>query len=147
MHAAHTLVLLVADHDIRLLRNEGLGKGLSDIRHLTRADLPDVAFEFDDQPVRTTGHGMTAHAETPRQTKHEKERERMAKHAIAQLRTEWGQGGYSRLIVSAPDKMLHLLRKGMPKDIAPHLTADLDKDLVKVARADLPAHFEGVTAF
>jgi protein required for attachment to host cells len=51
------------------------------------------------------------------------------------------------VIISAPDKMLHLLRKAMPKEIVPHLTADMDKDIAKVALADLPAHFDGVAAF
>lgn len=147
MKAAYTLVLLAADHDIRVLRNEGVGKGLIDILHLTRADLPDVDFEFDDGAVRVAGHGMATHSAEPRQTEHEKERGRMAKHAIASLRAEWAKGGYDRVIISAPDKMLHLLRKAMPKDIVPHISADLDKDLVKVARADLPAHFADVAAF
>jgi protein required for attachment to host cells len=147
MHAAFTLVLLAADHDIRLLRNEGVGKGLIEILHQTRADLPEVDFEFSDQPVRTAGHGQTSHSAEPRQTAHEKERGRMAKHAIARLHAEWAQGGYSRVIISAPDKMLHLLRKGPPKEMVPHLTADLDKDIVGVALADLPAHFDGVAVF
>ena len=147
MHTAFTLVLLAADHDIRLLRNEGVGKGLIEIVHLGRADLPDVDFEFADQPVRTAGHGQTTHSAAPRQTEHEKERARMAKHAISRLRTEGSQGGYSRVIISAPDKMLHLLRKGLPKEILPHLTADLDKDIVKVALKDLSAHFADVAAF
>lgn len=147
MHAAFTLVLLAADHDIRLLRNEGVGKGLIEILHLGRADLPDVDFEFADEPVRTAGHGQTTHNAEPRLTKHEKERGRMAKHAIARLHAEWSQGGYSRVIISAPDKMLHLLRKGLPKEIVPHLTADLDKDIVKVPLIDLPAHFDGVAVF
>lgn len=147
MHAAFTLVLLAADHDIRLLRNEGVGKGLIEILHLGRADLPDVEFEFADQPVRVAGHGKASHSAEPRQTAHEKERVRMAKHAIARLHAEWSQGGYNRVIISAPDKMLHLLRKGLPKEIVPHVAADLDKDIVKVALADLPAHFDGVAAF
>ena len=147
MHTAFTLVLLAADHDIRLLRNEGVGKGLIEIVHLGRADLPDVDFEFADQPVRTAGHGQTTHSAEPRQTEHEKERTRMAKHAISRLHTEWSQGGYNRVIISAPDKMLHLLRKGLPKDMKPHLIADLDKDIVKVPLIDLPAHFADIAAF
>lgn len=147
MHTAFTLVLLAADHDIRLLRNEGVGKGLIEIVHLGRADLPDVDFEFADQPVRVAGHGKASHSAEPRLTEHEKERTRMAKHAISRLRTEWSQGGYNRVIISAPDKMLHLLRKGLPKEIKPHLIADMDKDIVKVALVDLPAHFADIASF
>lgn len=149
MKAPRTLILLAAARDLRLLRGDGVGKGLEELAHLTWEDLPDVDFEFSDRAPRERGGGLggSLHTIDPRQTEREKERGRMVGHAIRVLGEEWAKGGYDRIVMSAPDKMLGLLRNALPKELADNMAADMDKDLVKIPLHDLPKHLAAVIKF
>lgn len=147
MKALRSLVLLASDNDIRLLSNDGVGKGLVEIRHLTRSDLPDVDVEFADKMPRVMHGESTSHAAEPRHTEAELERERMVRHALQATAEEFAAGGYDRFYMSAPDKVLGLLRKGLEGPLKAALVADNDKDLVKIAERDLPGHFADIAAF
>ena len=148
MKTPRTLILLAAARDLRLLRSDGVGKGLDELAHLTWDDLPDVDFEFSDRAPRERGGlGGSLHTIDPRQTEREKERGRMAAHAIRVLGEEWAKGGYDRIVMSAPDKMLGLLRAAMPRELAANIAADIDKDLVKIPLHDLAGHLEAVVKF
>jgi protein required for attachment to host cells len=146
MRAVRSLVVLASDNEIRLLENAGVGKGLTELKHLTRADLPDVAVEFDDVPPRVM-HGNVAHAAEPRHTRAERERMRMAAHVVAEIEAALAAGGHDRLYIAAPDKMLGILRKRLPPAVAAKLAADMDKDLVKIPLIDLARHFSAIAAF
>lgn len=141
MKSVHTLILLVADHDIRLLRQDGIGNPVVETSHVTRDDLPDVDFSFPDKMTSFSGHGMSRHNAEPRLTKREKERVRMIGHAVQELTNEWARGGYDRIVIGAPAKVLGLLRDALPNSLAEHLSFDFDKDLVSVPAQELPAHF------
>lgn len=147
MKPVRSLVLIASDNDIRLLSNDGVGKGLVEIRHLTRADLPDVDVEFSDKPPRVMHGEGTGHAAEPRHTEAELERDRMVRHALQSTAEEFAAGGYDRFYMTAPDKVLGLLRKGLPKPLKEALAGDKDKDLAKVALRDLPGHFADIASF
>ena len=137
-----TLVMLASEGGYRLLSSTALESGLTEVETRLADDFPDVAVSFDDRPGRgETRPGGAHHGYDARATAQEKARHRMAHHIMAALQQTWDKGGYDRFILSAPDKMLAVLRHDMPAALAPHQLADMDKDLVKIPIHDLPSHF------
>lgn len=141
MKAKQTLYLLAADRDFRLLL--GAKSGLSEIAHRKADDFPDVENPFGAEAGR--GHsGSVSYSTTDRGGPEVEERRRFARHAIAALEAEWAGVKADGIVIAAGPKMLGELRDALPKALAAHVVADLDKDLVKIALHDLPSHFEGL---
>ncbi len=142
-----TLVLIADDGEARLLVNEGVGKGLSQLATHSASELDAERFAYSDERGRASAApGIARHAMEPRSSPERQAREAFAAHLAAALRTAWKAGGYDRVIFAAAPRMLGALRAELG-DLAPHVAASLDKDLVKVPLSDLPRHFAGVAAF
>ena len=148
MHAKRTLIVLAADEDLRLVSHSGVGRGISEIRHLHAADFPDVDVEFTSPVGRSWGGGGTGKFghETASKSEDVQERARFAAHVIAAIETEWRAGDYDQMILSAGPKMLGVLRDLMPKPLALRVAADLPKNLIKISLQDLPDHLADVIA-
>jgi protein required for attachment to host cells len=143
-----TLIALVNDRALRLLVNEGVGKGLRQVGHEEMQDKAAEAAGFADQRGRSqSAPGGARHGMEPHETEAEHRRGLFAAEAVAAISAAWDAGGYDRLVIAAPPKMLGLLRAEMPGALSDALMADLDKDLVKTPLADLPKHFEDIAAF
>ena len=142
-----TLVLVANDGEARLLVNEGVGNGLSQLAQHSAAELDQDRFEYADRRGReSAAPGMARHALEPRSSPQRQAREAFAAHLAAALRAAWQAGGYDRIMLAAAPRTLGALRAELG-DLAPHVSASLDKDLVKVPLSDLPRHFAGVAAF
>jgi len=148
MKAVKTLVLLVNDKDARILENDGVGKGLHQVAHIERDTALGAEIAYADGPGRSKGgSGGAHHGMEPSTSEDRQNRERFAGHVLGETEALWTKGGFERLIVAAPAKMLGELRDRMPPVLAGGLQGDLAKDLLHTPVVELPGHFEGMAAF
>jgi len=148
MTPVRTLVLLASEKEARVLENAGVGKGLHQIGHLDRAAISGGRIAYSDTPGRShAGAGGAHHGMEPSSSETRQNRERFATDLMAEVRKIWGKGGYDRLVISAPPKMLGALRERMPRDMADKLLAEKDRDLLHTPLADLAGHFSDIAAF
>jgi len=147
MKPVRTLVVLANEGTVRFLENEGVGKGVTEIATYD-ADAERIAeTEFADQPGRSRGApGQARHGYAPPESEREHARALFADRVLAELRSAWNAGVHDRLVIAAPPKMLGELRARLDT-LSDHVTAELDKDLVKIPLRDLPGHFSDVAAF
>ena len=147
MKPIETLVILADDKKARFLVNRGIGKGLQELKSLS-GDGPDINVEFADRPVRSQGApGQAQHAIDPRASVEEEARTRFLRQVRDAAHDLWRDGGYGRLVLSAPPKTLGLLRDLLPRDMTAKLAVDLDKDFLKIPARDLPRFFENHIVF
>lgn len=145
MKIPHTLFLLAADQDYRLLSNKNGGPDLVEITHRVADDFADVHYTYSSSAGgRQSAPSGNQFGTDSGDTEHEQERGRFAKHVVAALAEEWAKGSYDRIVVSAGPKMLGVLRDAMPKSLTPHIASEMHKDLIKTATHDLPSHFKDV---
>ncbi len=148
MKAKKTLVVLVNDKEARMLENDGVGKGLHQVAHVERDKALGAEIAYADMPGRSKGgSGGAHHGMEPSTSEDRQNRERFAAYMLGEAQALWAKGGFDRLIVAAPAKMLGELRGRMPAGLASGLAGDLAKDLLHTPLADLPGHFEGMAAF
>uniref|UniRef100_UPI0035630D8E host attachment protein n=1 Tax=Actibacterium sp. TaxID=1872125 RepID=UPI0035630D8E len=92
--------------------------------------------------------GNTArHGFDPETGLREQGRAHFADAVVASASEIWSQNGFDRLVISAAPRMLGALRDRLDGPMAKALSADMDKDLLKIPVGDLPAHFADVAAF
>ena len=145
MTPIRTLVLLAGAEGARLLVNEGVGKGLTEVLALSAAQFPGAETDYSDRPGRqTAAPGMGRHGLQPSTPIDEQQRAAFADRVIEALAQEWPQVRADRLVIAAPPKMLGLLRAGLKGAPKAALVADLDKDLMHLAPKDLGPHLDGV---
>lgn len=137
MNIPCSLILLVSAHEVKLLRQDSSGGEIREMSHLSGRHLHDS--HAQSGIAAHDSHGAL-HGGGRDHGGGEKERAKVVAHAIDALRAEWNKGGYDRIVMSAPDKMLGLLRREMPRDLGKHVSAELDKDLVKTPIHNLPDH-------
>lgn len=143
MKAIATLIVLAADKELRLLRNEGGGKGLDEVVHRRAEGYPDSDVEFADSPTR--GHAGRAHfGHDEHNAEQVEERARFAAHIIEEMSREWAGGTYDRIVLAAAPRLLGVLRDLLPTEMKAHVMAELHKDLVKIPIIDLPDHLASV---
>lgn len=147
MKPTKTLILLASEAKMRLCENSGVGKGVSEFATRSIKDYSDIAPDYSDMPGRgQAAPGTAQHKFERRTSEREQKRDDFADHVIAETAQAFAKGGYDRLILAAPPKMLGVLRAGLPAPLTAALVADLDKDLTKLPLADLPKHLEDVLA-
>lgn len=149
MRPVRTLVVVASEGAFRLLANEGVGKGLTEVAHVGADAFPDVATAYSDRPGRSSaGPGpMALHGLDPHQSVREQRRARLAAHLARAVEDAWDSGDYDRVVLAAPPKLLGLLRAELAPRVAGHVSGELAKDLVKIPPTELPAHFADVAAF
>ncbi|MBL3595178.1 host attachment protein [Rhodovulum sulfidophilum] len=139
-----TLVLVANEREARLLVNRGTGKGLAEVTRFSKAH----EIEYADGRGRDQG-GATAgrHAMEPPTSLRVQNREGFAADVLGLTAEVWAKGDYDRFVMAAPPKMLGELRNRIEGSLERALAVDIDKDIVGVAAADLPRHFEDVIVF
>lgn len=148
MKAVKTLILLVNDKEARMLKNDGVGKGLHQLEHIERDAALGAEIAYADGPGRSQGgSGGARHGMEPSTSEVRQNRERFAAHVLDAAEAHWAKGGYDRLVVAAPAKMLGAVRERMPRALADKMQGDLAKDLLHTPVADLPGHFGDMAAF
>ena len=148
MKAVKTLVLLVNDKEARMLENDGVGKGLHQLSHIGRDAALGDEIAYADGPGRSrAGPGAAHHGMEPSSSEERQNRERFAAHVLGATEAAWAKGGFDRLMIAAPAKMLGELRGRMPKALDDGLAGDMAKDLLHTPVADLPSHFSAMAAF
>ncbi len=148
MKPVRTLVLLANEREARLLENDGVGKGLRQLRHVDRTALSGEDIAYAERPGRSqAAPGGAHHAMEPPTSEIRQNRERFAADLTGLLEATWRKSGHDRLIVAAPPKMLGALRDRMPKPLAEALTGDIAKDLLHTPLDELPGHFGDLAAF
>ena len=148
MKPVHTLVFLANEQEARLLENDGIGKGLRQIQHLSRDEVSGKAIAYADTPGRSRGGpGGAQHGMEPPSSEIRQNRDRFAADLMTALDKTWAAGAYDRLLIAAPPKMLGALRERLPKPMADCLSGDVPKDLLRIPQADLPKHFKDLAAF
>lgn len=144
MKPTRTLVLVANEKEARLLSNSGPGKGLEPVTHFDRA----IETEYADRKGREqSAPGMARHGMEPSTSLRTQNREAFADEVLRAARQEWERGSYDRFVMSAPPAMLGALRPRLGGALSQALVADLNKDIVAIAVADLPRHFEDVIVF
>lgn len=139
--------ILVADGArARILKTEGWGKGLIQLRHAEHEESHRrTAEQGTDRPGRTreiADGTPSAYSETDWQ-RHEKEV--FAREMAKQLDRGAGKGAFDRLVLAAPPKVLGDLRKAMDDHTARMVTVEIDKDLTHLSLDELTERLEQVT--
>lgn len=148
MRPVQTLVLIANEKEARLLANAGVGKGLNELSHFDRTRDPSMQTRYADAPGRSqSAPGAARHGFDRSSSEREQSRQAFADLVLKITADEWAHGLYNRLVMTAPPEMLGALRAGLSDQLSQALVADMNKDLVKVATADLPRHFEEVIVF
>ena len=143
MKPVRTLVVMASESRLRLAENAGVGKGVTE---LSARDAEEMGFHpnrYADTPGRSqAAPGMASHGLDRHMTDREQAREGFAGAVIDAALGEWRKGGYDRLVLAAPPKMLGALRPKLPAELVAHLALDLDKDLTKLPAAELAEHLD-----
>ncbi|MDJ0627015.1 MAG: host attachment protein [Rhodobacter sp.] len=148
MKPVETLVVLANEREARVLVNEGVGKGLRQLRHLSRKAVSGDRIAYADDSGRSrSGPGGAHHKMEPSSSEVRQNRETFAADLLGEVEKTWAKGSYDRLVISAPPKMLGAVRERLPTGLAEALTAELDKDLLHTPLAELAGHFSEVAAF
>ena len=141
--------ILVADGArARVLKNEGVGKGLQpaiggELAH----DLPPTRELGTDRPGRTQQRGTSGrHAIQPHVDWHRFEKERFSKEMAALIDAAAERNAFHRLILIAPPRTLGDLRAALGSKARALILAEIDKDLTHVAIQALPDHLADVVA-
>ncbi len=112
MKPVKTLVVLADDRQARVLVNSGVGKGLAEIAEYDAGTLSGADIAYSDTPGRSqSAPGGAHHAMEPSSSEERQNRERFARDLIAELEKTWTRGGYDRIVMAAPPKMLGVLRE------------------------------------
>jgi protein required for attachment to host cells len=148
MKSQQTLIIVAAEQDMRLFRQVGTNKALTEVLHLKAEEMKDVAVEFTAGRGRAqggrAGGGGPAHGLNDAHPQAEIERGRFATHAVEVAAKEWGTGGYDRAILVAGPKMLGAMREDMPDTLRDAIVTELGKDLVNFSPKDIADHLQDV---
>ncbi|MHC0054873.1 host attachment protein [Actibacterium sp. D379-3] len=143
MKRKRTFVLIANEQQALFLENDGIGRGLAEVGSLRGG----AKSQFSDLPGRSQATpGGTRHGFDRTTPEREHDRESFAAEVIEKAHAIWATGGYDRMVMSAPPKMLGALRDALPDPMRKALVGDMDKDLLNLALPDLPSHFEDMIA-
>src|SRR5262249_16525672 len=141
--------ILVADGArARVLKNEGIGKGLQpaidgEIAHA----VPPTRDLGTDRPGRSQQRGTSGrHAIQPHVDWHRFEKEQFSKERAALLDAAAERGAFHRLVLIAPPRTLGELRAALGTKARALIRAEIDKDLTHVTIHELPDHLTRVVA-
>ncbi|WP_160147814.1 host attachment protein [Tabrizicola flagellatus] len=135
MKPVATLFCLADEAGFRLLL--GRGREIEEIQSASADAFEDVDYEFAKGGRNRSG-GVSFGHDT--RSEAEIERPRLARHVVRALQDEWAKGKADRIVLAAGPKMLGALRDALPAALAPHVAAELAKDLSDIPARDLAGH-------
>ena len=140
MTPTRTLIVIASEARARFFRAAGVGRGLAEIATL------DSNFEpgHKAEPGRgRDGSGLGVHQYEPQTSERRHRRDSFAVEVVETTATLFEADDFHRIVIAASPKLLGALRDALPPALRQKVSAELDKDLVKVPLADLPKHFAG----
>ncbi|SMX33562.1 host attachment protein [Actibacterium lipolyticum] len=144
MKAKRTFLLLANEHEARFFENDGPGHGLTELGGMKHGE----PVRYADIPGRSQGSGgMARHGFDRAASEREQGRAAFAVEVLEAVKQFWDDGRFDQFIMSASPKMLGELRSDLSADMRKVLLGDKDKDLLKLAPLDLPAHFDDMIVF
>lgn len=147
MKPVRTMIVLANEQRFRLLMNEGVGKGLTEIADRGREEFPEVETGYADRPGRDAGSGGAGiHGFEPRETEREQTRDRFAARLVEEIAAAFDGEGADQLVIAAAPRMLGELRADLSEALRTKVSAELDKDLLKIPVTELEAHLKDVLA-
>jgi protein required for attachment to host cells len=148
MKPVRTLVVITDGAKAVFYRNDGPGKGLTALDEFKMTnDAPPTREIMSDRPGRSFNSvGQGRSGMEPRTDAHDLEETKFAHGVLSQIEAAMSRNVADKLVLVAAPRTLGEMRKAMPKSLANHLTATLDKDLTKTPASELPKHLEGVLA-
>ncbi|MEE8271455.1 MAG: host attachment protein [Alphaproteobacteria bacterium] len=135
-----TTWVLVADGGrARILRNDGVGKGLQPVAAAVFAvDNPPTRDQGSDRPGRVHDRmGTGRHAMEPKADWHRAEKVHFASSIAERLDAAAGRGDFDRLIVIAPPAALGDLRTALDDRTRRLVTGEIAKDLTNSPDSDV----------
>jgi protein required for attachment to host cells len=148
MKPTTTLVLLADESKARVLKNEGVNKGLVQIATLDADDFEDTQVRYSDTTGRSQSvPGGASHVMDRTTSERRQARENFARHVVDATEVQMKRGGFDRFAVAAPPSMLGALRELIKGSLADKLAFDLDKDLTASPVDRLPDHFKDQIVF
>ncbi|MBI1219655.1 MAG: hypothetical protein GC186_14025 [Rhodobacteraceae bacterium] len=147
MQSIKTLLVLASEQRARFFENTGVGKGLAEVEDVGRSALDMDRATPADREGRVAAGGGARHGFEPRSLPDDQLRHAFTAEVMAAITARATDAPFDRLVIAAPPRMLGLLRAALPHDLRKRLVFDLDKDLIDVAAADLPAHFAAHAVF
>lgn len=131
-----TLVLVIDDGGMRLLRNSGREPGIRlDLLEQRTFHNPPNRSLISDGPGRSFESASPARHAYAVPDHHRKREERFAAEAVELLRK--GAGRAVPVVLVAPPRMLGILRARLRKDLAGDVIAEIDKDLADSSPEEL----------
>jgi protein required for attachment to host cells len=148
MKAIRTWILIANATQARIISHIGPGHGLKDIAEMTYADtIAGMEKTNRNIPGRTfDSSGTSRHAMEPHADQQDLERTNFAHFLTENLKKQYIQEKFDRLIIAASPAMLGNIRKALPKAIDHIIYAELPKDLSHIDTAQLSKHLEDVLA-
>ena len=141
--SARTWILVADGGRARILSARGLDKGL-DLVSEREAPAPKTSEIGADRPGRAFESAASARHAYSTPDYHREREQAFLRDLARDLETSLKAGRFDRLVVVAPPTALGDLRKVLGSTVGPAVTAEINKDLTKVALHDLPAHLRDV---
>ncbi len=144
-----TWVLVADGGRARVLANDGPGRGLKPALNYEFAAIHPLARDIVSdrqgrQADRVAGGGGGRHAMESRTAPQRQLEQDFARTLARFLDKEAMKKRYQRLVLVAPPRTLGDLRAELPRHARAAVTAELDKDLVRLDDADVARHLSEV---
>ena len=148
MKPTRSWIVIADGAQVRILENEGPGKGLTPLpaeeMHQTLHRSRDINA---DRPGRTHDRmGPGRHSMEPTSDPHREEKRHFAEALAGHLNAEALKQRYDRLVLVAPPKTLGDLRQALSKEAAAKVDGELAKNLIKIPDSELAGHLGPVIA-
>ena len=149
MKAIRTWILITNGTQARIISHTGPGHGLKDIAEMSYADTIAKMEKTDvNIPGRTfNSNGSGRHALEPHVNQQDLEKTNFAHFLAEDLKEQYIQEKFDRLIIAASPAMLGNIRKALPKAISSIIYAEIPKDLHHIDTVKMSKHLEDVLAF
>ncbi len=148
MKPTTTLVLLADEEHARIYEKRGVNEPLVELQSFEKSSFKDSDKQYSDFPGRSAAaRGTAVHAFDRTTSEREQEREAFAVHVLEAAEGHLKRGGFDRVAMAAPPKMLGTLRAGMKGKLAEIERFELDKNLIAEKPEGLVARFSEMIAF
>ena len=142
MKPIRTLVLIADEAQARIYERNAANQPLTQLQSLDKSQFDDTDQRYSDFPGRSAAApGMAVHTMDRTTTEREQERDAFAVHVLDAVDRHLRKGGYRRVAIAAPPKMLGSLRARMKGNLVQMERFELDKNLMAEKPQNLAHRF------